>query len=62
LIKDEKGDLLADSHAIVNRWKNYFSKLFMHKDILVPKHHTMMSLRGSEGKALLQYMDKWSAS
>jgi hypothetical protein len=23
LVKDEKGDLLADSHNILNRWKNY---------------------------------------
>jgi hypothetical protein len=27
LVKDENGDLLADSHNILNRWKNYFSKL-----------------------------------
>jgi hypothetical protein len=26
-VKDEKGDLLADSHNILNRWKNYFSLL-----------------------------------
>jgi hypothetical protein len=26
-VKDENGDLLADSHNIVNRWKNYFSHL-----------------------------------
>jgi len=26
--KDEKGDLVADSHGIVARWKNYFSQLF----------------------------------
>jgi hypothetical protein len=25
--KDENGDLLADSHNIVNRWKNNFSQL-----------------------------------
>jgi hypothetical protein len=25
LPKDENGDLLADSHNILNRWKNYFS-------------------------------------
>jgi hypothetical protein len=24
---DENGDLLADSHNILNRWKNYFSQL-----------------------------------
>jgi hypothetical protein len=27
LLKDENGDLLADSHSILNRWKNYFSQL-----------------------------------
>jgi len=27
-VKDEKGDLVADSHGIVARWRNYFSQLF----------------------------------
>jgi hypothetical protein len=27
LLKDYNGDLLADSHGILNRWKNYFSPL-----------------------------------
>jgi hypothetical protein len=27
LVKDENGDLLAHSHNILNRWKNYFSQL-----------------------------------
>jgi hypothetical protein len=26
-MKDENGDLLADSNNILNRWKNYFSQL-----------------------------------
>jgi hypothetical protein len=26
-VKDENGDLLADSHNILNRWKMYFSQL-----------------------------------
>jgi hypothetical protein len=26
-VKDKNGDLLADSHHIFNRWKNYFSQL-----------------------------------
>jgi hypothetical protein len=26
-VKDENGDLLADSHDILNRWKNYFPQL-----------------------------------
>ena len=28
IVKDEKGDLFADSHSIVARWRNYFSQLF----------------------------------
>ena len=27
IIKDEKGDLVADSHSIMTRWRNYFSQL-----------------------------------
>jgi hypothetical protein len=27
LIKDERGDLLANPHKILNRWKNYFCQL-----------------------------------
>jgi hypothetical protein len=26
-MKDEIGDLLADSHTILNRWRNYYSQL-----------------------------------
>jgi hypothetical protein len=28
IVKDEKRDLVADSHSIVARWKTYFSQLF----------------------------------
>ena len=28
LLKDEKGDLLAVSHSIFRRWKNYFWQLW----------------------------------
>jgi hypothetical protein len=35
-VKDENGDLLADSHNILNRWKNYFSQLL--------KIHRVMTL------------------
>ena len=28
IVKDEKGDLVADSHRIVARWRKYFSQLF----------------------------------
>ena len=27
IVKDEKGDLVADSHIILARWMNYFSQL-----------------------------------
>jgi hypothetical protein len=27
IVKDEKGDLVADSHSIMARWRNYFSWL-----------------------------------
>jgi hypothetical protein len=27
LVKDKNGDMLADSHNILNKWKNYFSQL-----------------------------------
>jgi hypothetical protein len=38
LVKDENGDSLADSHNILNRWKNYFSQL-------LNVHRVMMSGR-----------------
>jgi len=28
IVKDEKGDMVADPHSIVARWRNYFSQLF----------------------------------
>jgi len=43
IVKDEKGDLVADSHRIVARWSNYFSQLFnVHgvKDVGQAKIHT----------------------
>jgi hypothetical protein len=27
IVKDENGDLLADSHSILKRWKNYFCQV-----------------------------------
>ena len=27
MVKDEKGDLVADSHSIMVRWRNYFSQI-----------------------------------
>ena len=43
IVKDEKGDLVADFHSIVARWRNYFSQLFnVHgvKDVGQAEIHT----------------------
>jgi hypothetical protein len=43
LVKDENGDLLADSHNILNTWKNYFCQLLnVHgiKDVRQREMHT----------------------
>jgi hypothetical protein len=33
IVKDEKGDLVADCHSILTRWRNYFSQLLnVHKN------------------------------
>ena len=43
MVKDEKGDLAADSHSIVARWRNYFSQPFnVHgvKDVGQAEIHT----------------------
>jgi len=43
IVKDVRGDLVADSHSIVARWRNYFSQLFnVHgvKDVRQSEVHT----------------------
>jgi len=47
IVKDEKGDLVADSHSIVARWRNYFTHLFnVHgvKDVRQAEIHTAKPL------------------
>jgi hypothetical protein len=47
LVEDENGDLLADSHNILKRWKNYFSKLLnVHgaNDVRQREMHTAVPL------------------
>jgi len=42
-VKHEKGDLVADSHSIVARWRKYFSQVFnAHgvKDVRQAEIHT----------------------
>jgi len=47
IVKDEKGDLVADSHSFVAKWRNYFSQLFnVHgvKDVGQAEIHTAETL------------------
>ena len=47
IVKDEKGDLVADSHSTMARWRNYFSQpLNVHefKDVGQAKIHTVERL------------------
>jgi hypothetical protein len=32
IVKDEKSDLVADSHSILDGWRNYFCKLLNNND------------------------------
>jgi len=45
IVKDEKGDLVADSHTIMTRWKNCFSQLlnYMGLRMLGRKKHTQQN-------------------
>jgi len=43
IVKDERGDLVANSHSIAARWRNYFSQLFKvhgYKDVGQAEIHT----------------------
>jgi hypothetical protein len=47
IVKDEKGDLVADSHNILARWRNHFSQLLnIHRvnDVRQTEVHTAESL------------------
>jgi hypothetical protein len=35
LVKDDNADLLADSHNILNRWKNYFCQLLNYMGLMM---------------------------
>jgi hypothetical protein len=41
-VKNDNGDLLADSHNILSRWKNYFQLLNVHRvsDVMQIEIHT----------------------
>ena len=42
IVKDEKGDLVADCHSILARWRNHFSQLLnvhgFNDDIQIETH------------------------
>jgi len=47
IVKDEKGDLVADSHSIMARWRNYFSQIlnvYEVKDVRQAEIHTVEPL------------------
>jgi hypothetical protein len=47
LVREEKGDLLADPHSSLNKWKNYFCQLFhIHgvNDVTQPEIHMAQTL------------------
>jgi hypothetical protein len=45
LVKDENGDLLADSNTFVNKWKSYFSQLL---NVLNFRDISQREIRASE--------------
>jgi hypothetical protein len=58
-VKDENGDLLADSHNILNRWKNYFSQLSnVHNisDVRQIEVHTAEPLAPGPSRLLLKLL------
>jgi hypothetical protein len=60
LVKDENGDLLADSHNILNKWKNYFSQLlhiFVHRILHSKIHKLIKSICNKE-----ELPDQWKES
>jgi hypothetical protein len=47
IVKDKKGDLVADSHSIMARWRNYFSQILnVHRvsDVRQAEIHTAKPL------------------
>ena len=59
IVKDERGDLVADSHIIMTRWKNYFSQLFnVHgaKDVRQEEIHTAEPLVPEQSVLRLRWL------
>ena len=65
IVKDEKGDLVADSHSIVDRWRNYFSQLFnMHvvKDVGQTEIYTTEPLVPDPSASEVELAKEWKES
>jgi len=61
IVKDEQGDLVADSHSILARWRNHFSQLLnIHgvKDVRQTKLHTAEPLMPSPVPLRLSWLLK----
>jgi len=39
IVRDEKGDLVTDSHSILGRWRNHFFQLFNVSDVRQAEKH-----------------------
>jgi hypothetical protein len=70
IVKDEKGDLVADYHSILTRWRNYFSQLLNvqgDNDVKQTEIHTaeplvllslrwlLKSLKGTNHQVLIRF-------
>ena len=53
IVKDEKGDLVTDSHSILARWRNHFSQLF--------NVHGFSNVRQTEKHTVEPVVPEWSA-
>jgi hypothetical protein len=62
-VKEENGDLLADSHSILNRWKNYFCRLLnirVVKDVRQTEIHTAEPI-SSEGEIAIEKLKRYKS-
>ena len=56
VVKDEKGDLVADSHSILARWRNLFSQLLnVVEDVLVKLNVELLWLKLHSTRRRLLY-------
>ena len=61
IVKDEKGDMVADYHSIMTKWRNYFSQLLnVHgaKDVRQEEIHTAEPLVPEPSALRLSWLSK----